>query len=510
MEELLQGFAVALQPIYLLYGLVGALVGTAIGVLPGLGKTTTIALLLPLTYQLGDPVGAFILFGGVYYGAAYGGSTAAILVNAPGEADSVVSALDGHQLVKRGRAGAALMTAAVGSFLAGTVGTLALVFLADPMVALALAIGPVEFFSILVLGLSLVAMLGGQPVKALFSMGLGLALGTVGIDLNSGQSRFTFGIPELFEGFDFVVVAVGLFAVSEVFVGMSGIRRNLTAGPAVVGKLRMTREEFQHSWPAWLRGTATGFIAGILPGAGNTVSTFLSYGVERTFARPVVPFGTGAIEGLAGPEAANNAASSAGLAPLLFLGIPGSASTAVMLAGLQGHGLPTGPLLLQERPDLVWGLLASLLIANALLLVLNLPLIGVWVRMLSVPPALLYPLVLAVCIIGVYGMSSRVFDLWIMLAFGLLGLAFRLADIPIAPLVLALILSPMLETQTGRALTIARGDWTTFFTHPVALVFYALSLAIILTPVVSGWMRRRRDEAKGKDLSNTPAAKTAP
>lgn len=500
--DLLGGFDLALQPVYLLYGLIGALVGTAIGVLPGLGKTTTIALLIPLTYQLGDPLGAFILFGGVFYGAAYGGSTAAILVNAPGEADAVVATLDGHQLVKRGRAGAALMTAAIGSFLAGTVGTLALVFLAEPMVALALAIGPVEFFAVLLLGLSLVAMLGGHPLKAMFSMALGLALGTAGIDLNSGQTRFTFGIPELFEGLDFVVIAVGLFAVSEVFVSMSGIRGGTVTTPAVVGKIRMSRNEWRHSWPAWTRGTLTGFVAGILPGAGNTVSTFLAYGVEKTFARPAVPFGRGAIEGLAGPEAANNAASSASLAPLLFLGIPGSAATAVMLAGLQGHGLPTGPLLLQQRPDLVWGLLAALLIANALLLVINLPMVAIWVRMLKVPPALLYPLVLAICVIGVYGMNSRIFDLWVMLIFGLVGLAFRISDIPIAPLVLALILSPMLETQAGRALTISKGDWGTFFTSPAAIVLYLLTLGVLLLPALLGPSRARR-EARHAEASNS-------
>lgn len=502
--DLIEGFSVALQPAYLLYALVGVVVGTAIGVLPGLGKTTTIALLIPLTYQMGDPIGAFIMFGGVFYGAAYGGSTAAILVNTPGEADSVVATLDGHQMVKRGRAGAALMTAAIGSFVAGTIGTLALVVLAEPMVSLALSIGPAIYFAVLVLALSLVATLGGHPVKAMFSMALGLALGTIGIDLNSGQSRFTFGIPELLDGLDFVVVAVGLFAVSEVLIGMSGVRRNADAKPAVVGKLRMTRDEFRRSWPAWLRGTGTGFFAGVLPGAGSTMSTFLAYGVERTFAKPAVPFGKGAIEGLAGPEAANNAASSGALAPLLFLGIPGSAATAVMLAGLQGHGLPTGPLLLQQHPELVWGLLASLLISNALLLVLNLPMVSVWVRMLRVPPGLLYPLILAVCAIGVYGMSGRVFDLWVMLIFGALGFVFRMTAFPIAPLVLALILSPLLETQVGRLMTISGGDWTAFFANPAADVAYVLAIVVVVGPSIV--RRARRGKSPSREVDDVAAS----
>jgi putative tricarboxylic transport membrane protein len=487
---LMQGFAVALTPTNLMYGAFGALLGTAVGVLPGLGKATTIALLLPVTYQIGDPVGAFIMFGGVFYGAGYGGSTAAILINTPGEADSVISTIDGHQMVLRGRAGAALTTAAIGSFVAGSIGTLCLVLLAQPMVKLALSIGPVEYLAIFMIAFSLVSMLGGTFLKGAFATVLGLAIGTVGIDLNSGTSRFTFNVPELFDGFDFVVVAVGLFALSEVLFGLGQLRAEKVPKPAVTGKLRMTRDEFRHSWPAWGRGTVTGFLAGILPGSGSTISTFLAYGVEKTFAKPAVPFGKGAIEGLAGPEAANNSAASGALAPMLFLGIPGSATTAIMLAGIQGYGLPTGPLLLQEHANVVWGLIASLFIANTLLLILNLPLIGIWVKLLSVPPALMYPLVLAVCVLGVYSISSRMLDVYLLLGFGLLGFVFRKVGIPLAPMVLALILAPMIETQLGRAVSASRGDWGVLMTSPVADAGYLLAIVILCTPLIAKFLKR--------------------
>jgi len=503
LNQLADGFAVALQPKYLLYGFIGALLGTIIGILPGLGKSTTIALLLPLTYAIGDPIGALIMFGGVFYGASYGGSTTAILVNTPGEADSVVATLDGHQMVKRGRAGAALVTAAVGSFVAGTIGTIAITLLATPMVSLALAIGPVEYFSFILLAFCLVTALGGHPLKAAFATLFGLALGTFGIDLNSGQSRFTFGMPELQEGLDFVVVAVGLFAVSEVLIGIGMVRGHVDATVKPVGKLRMTREEVRHSLPAWGRGSVVGFIVGILPGAGATMSTFLAYATEKIFAKPTVPFGKGAIEGLAGPEAANNAAASGALAPMLFLGIPGSAATAIMLAGLQGFGLPTGPLLLDEHPSVVWGLIASLYIANVLLVILNLPLVPLWVKLLKTPPALLYPLVLAICVIGVYGVNTRMFDIYLMFGFGILGFAFRKAGIPLAPMVLALILSPLMETQIGRAVNISRGDWSVLLSSPAANAVYVVALLVVLLPVV-GHVRRRRAAQATPDEDRTP------
>lgn len=496
------GFSVALEPKYLLLALLGGFLGTIVGMLPGLSKATAVALLLPLTFQTDDVVGAFILLGGLFYGAAYGGSTAAILVNTPGESESVIAAMEGHQMVKRGRAGAALATAAIGSFVAGAVGTIAMMVIAEPMVQLALKFGPVEYLAIMLMAFALVVTLGGRPAKAALSVGIGMMLGTVGMDTQTGSARFTFGSTELYDGIDFLIVGLGLFAISEVIFAMTSIRRSETIPPAVIGNLRMTRDETKRSAPAWGRGTMVGFIVGVLPGAGSTIASFTSYGIEKIFARPAVPFGKGAIEGLAGPEAANNSAASGALVPMLFLGIPGSAATAMMLAGLQGHGLPTGPLLLDERPDLVWGLIAALFIANAMLLVINLPMIRLWLKIVDIPPAVLYPSIVAISVIGVYSLGGGIFDVYLLLFFGVLGFLLRIYGVPLAPLLLALILAPMVETQFRRAVTGSRGDWAVLVGSPLANGIYALTVVL----VVASLMLTRRERSRSRDAEQQSAA----
>ena len=384
-DNLALGFGAALAPLNLLYGLIGVTLGTAIGVLPGIGPALTISMLMPLTFGM-DPVGAFIMFGGIYYGAMYGGSTTSILVKLPGEASSVMTAVDGFRMTCKGRGGAALATAAIGSFIAGTFATLMLMLMAPALVEFALAFGPSEYFALMVLALTATTGLSGEsPAKGVFATLLGLALGTIGIDLQTGQARFTFGAQGLLGGMNVVIVTVGLFAVGEVFWYAATRPTSTEERVPVGGPVRLTREEWRRSFPAWIRGTVIGFFTGILPGAGATVASFLSYDVERRFSKAPEEFGDGAIEGVAGPEAANNASAGGSLVPLLALGIPGSGTTAVMLAAFQMYGLQPGPLLFAQDSVLVWALIASLYVSNGLLLVLNLPLIKVWVRLLHVP-----------------------------------------------------------------------------------------------------------------------------
>jgi putative tricarboxylic transport membrane protein len=490
---ILSGFEVALQPYYLLLGLAGAAMGTAIGVLPGIGPALTISLLLPFTFHLVDPVGAFILFGGIFYGAMYGGSTTTILINTPGESASVVTAIDGYKMARKGRAGAALATSAIGSFVAGTIATFLLMILAEPLVNFALRFGPSEYFSLMVLSLCTVTAMGGNdPLKAAFSTGIGLAMGMVGIDSTSGQLRFTFGVPSLFDGIDVVDAAVGLFAITEVFYGLGNLRNQKASRLIEAGSLFMTKEEWKRSvWP-WLRGSAVGFVVGALPGAGATIASFMSYAIEKRISRRSSEFGKGAIEGVAGPEASNNAAAGGALVPLLTLGIPGSATAAVMLAAFQGYGINTGPLLLAQHPELVWGLIASLYIGNVLLLVLNLPLVGLWVKLLKIPEALLYPLILAFSTLGIYSVNRDVIDLCMVLGIGVLGFFMRRFGYPLAPVILGLVLGPLLETQFRRALIGSRGDWTVFVSSPLAGSILGLALLIILAPTLWRiWQNRR-------------------
>ncbi len=485
LDQLAVGFGAALAPANLLLGLVGVTLGTAIGVLPGLGPALTISMLLPLTFGL-PPVGAFILFGGIYYGAMYGGSTTSILVRMPGEASSVMTALDGFEMTRQGRAGAALATAAVGSFIAGTFATAMLMLLAPALVEVALGFGPAEYCALMLFALTALGGLSGDSrAKGAFAICLGLALGTVGIDGQTGQPRFTFGVAGLLGGMNVVVVTVGLFAVGEVF--WYAASRRVAAGGArasVAGPVRMTREEWRRSWPAWTRGTLIGFFTGVLPGAGATVASFLSYAAERRAAGRPERFGRGAIEGVAGPEAANNASAGGSLVPLLALGVPGSGTTAVMLAAFQLYGLQPGPLLFTQDSTLVWGLIASLYVSNALLLVLNLPLIGLWVRLLRVPRPLLFAAVLAFSTLGVYTLNNNLFDVAVAYGLGVLAVVLRRHAVPLAPIVLAVVLGPLLEQEFRRAMAISVGDPTVFLTRPVSAAILGLTLLVAAGPAL--------------------------
>jgi putative tricarboxylic transport membrane protein len=495
--SLLGGFAVALTPTNLAYAFVGVLLGTAIGVLPGIGPALTISLLLPITFGV-DPATAFIMFGGIYYGAMYGGSTTSILVNTPGESASVVTAIEGYQMAKRGRGGAALATSAIGSFVAGTFATVALMFTAVALVQVALHLGPQEYFAIMLFALTAVTSLGGRSIpKALFATLFGLALGMVGLDNQTGQVRLTFGIAELEDGIDIVLAAIGLFAVGEVFWYAATLRaQQAEERQTVRGRVWMTREEIERSLPAWARGSVIGFLIGALPGAGATIASFVSYAVERRSSKRRSEFGKGAIEGVAGPEAANNASAGGALVPLLGLGIPGSGTTAVMLAAFQLYGLHPGPLLFSEKPDLVWGLIASLYLANAALLVLNLPLVGIWVRLLDIPKPLLYGGILVISAIGVYSLDRRAFDLVVVFVLGAIGFLMRRYDYPIAPVVLGLVLGPLIDNNLRRGMILHDGDFLAMVTRPITLavlLLAALSLALPYLLRAYGRMRGRRD-----------------
>ena len=482
--HLYTGFATALSPINLLFGLIGVTVGTAIGVLPGIGPALTISLLLPITYGL-DPTTAFIMFGGIYYGAMYGGSTTSILVKMPGEAASVVTSIDGFQMAKQGRAGAALATAAIGSFVAGTFATFMLMLLAPLLVTFALGFGPPEYFALMILALTAVSGLsGGSAPRAMFSTMLGLGIGVIGIDLQSGQARLTFGIPSLLGGIDVVVAAIGFFAIGEV-LWAAATREHAEETVTRVGSLKMTSEDWRRSWPAWLRGSFIGFFVGVLPGAGATVSTFLSYSAERNASKHREEFGKGAIEGVAGPEAANNASAGGSMVPLLALGIPGSGTTAIMLAAFQLYGLQPGPLLFAEKPQLVWGLIASLYISNALLLALNLPLVGIWVKLLQVPQPLLFGSVLAFSTLGVYTINHNSFDLLVVWVLGLVSYAMRRFDFPIAPTILGLVLGPLLEQEFRKSLAISVGNPMIFLTRPLCVVILGVAALVMWSAVRS-------------------------
>jgi putative tricarboxylic transport membrane protein len=488
LAALAQGFAVALTPYNLLWAAIGVTVGTAVGVLPGIGPALTVALLLPVTYDL-EPTSAFIMFAGIYYGAMYGGSTTSILLNAPGESGSIVTAIDGHAMARQGRGAQALATAAIGSFVAGTLATLALTFVAPLLVRLALMFGPAEYFALMVLALTTVtAVLGDSLARGLASLFLGLTLGLVGIDLQTGQARFTLGVPELLDGIDVVVVAVGLFAVGETLYAAARSRFETEELYQLRGSRWMSREDWARSWKPWLRGTAIGFPFGALPAGGTEIPTFLSYLTEKRLAKNPEEFGKGAIEAVAGPEAANNAAAAGVLAPLLSLGLPTSATAAILLAAFQQYGLQPGPLLFESNPDLVWGMIASLYIGNVLLLVLNLPLAGVWVKLLQIPKHWLYAGILVFATLGAYTLNNNVVDLVILWIIGLLGFGMRALGVPVAPCVVGLILGPLAEQQFRRALAISQGDATVFFTHPISLALLVIAALLVIVPAV---LRRR-------------------
>ncbi len=483
-SALYQGLTVALQPMNLLFALIGVLLGTAVGVLPGIGPALTVALLLPVTFKL-DPAGSLIMFAGIYYGGMYGGSTTAILINTPGESASLATALEGNKMAKAGRGGPALATAAIGSFVAGTIATIGIVFLAPWLVEVAIGFGPEDYFALMCVAfITVSATFGASPIRGLTSLFVGLTLGLVGIDKLTGQSRLTFGVPELLDGVEITTLAVGLFAVGEALYVAS--RRHLiqeTLEP-VRGSLWMTAQDWARSWKPWLRGTAFGFPIGSLPAGGAEIPTFLSYSTERRLTKYPEEFGKGAIEGVAGPEAANNASAAGTLVPLLTLGLPTSATAAMMLAGFQQYGLNPGPLLFAERPDLVWGLIASLFIANAMLLILNLPLVGLWVRLLAIPQPWLYAGILVFATMGTIAAKPSVVELMMLAVFGVMGYLMRRYDYPIAPVVIGLILGPVAEQQLRRALAISLGDPLVLVQSPMSATLLAIAFAALIAPFV--------------------------
>ncbi|MBB3164840.1 tripartite tricarboxylate transporter permease [Rhizobium leguminosarum bv. viciae] len=483
-EFLWQGILVAMQPMNLVYALVGVTLGTAVGVLPGIGPALTVALLLPVTYKL-DPGGSLIMFAGIYYGGMYGGSTTSILLNTPGESASIVTALEGNKMARAGRGGPALATAAIGSFVAGLIATLGLAFIAPYIVKLALVFGPREYFALMVLAFVTVSSaFGDSALRGLTSLFIGFALAMVGIDQQTGQARLTFGIPDLLDGVEVTTLAVAMFAIGETLYIAAQGNRIAEKVEAVKGSLWMNAQDWSRSWKPWLRGTLIGFPIGAMPAGGAEIGTFLSYATEKRLAKNPEEFGHGAIEGVAGPEAANNASAAGTLVPLLTLGLPTTATAAIMLAGFQQYGLQPGPLLFATNPQLVWGLIASLLIANAMLLVLNLPMIGLWVRLLTVPKPWLYAGILLFATLGTIGANPSVFELGMLLAFGLLGYVMRLFGYPIAPAVVGLILGPLAEQQLRRALAISQGDVTTLVMSPIAAGLLIVAAAAFLIPLI--------------------------
>jgi putative tricarboxylic transport membrane protein len=492
LNQLMHGFAVAITPLNLMWALVGCFLGTAIGVLPGIGPALTVAMLLPLTAKV-EPTAALIMFAGIYYGAMYGGSTTSILMNTPGESSTMVTAMEGNLMAKNGRAGPALATAAIGSFVAGTIGTVLLSMFAPVAADVALQFGPGEYFMIMLLAFTTVsAVLGSSLLRGMTSLFLGLGIGLIGMDSLSGQTRYSMNVQELYDGVDIVVVAVGLFAVGEALFNAFFPQPDGTFNK--LSSVHMTKSDWKRSVPAWLRGTLIGFPFGLIPAGGAEIPTFLSYATEKKLSNHKEEFGkVGAIEGVAGPEAANNAAVTATLAPLLTLGIPTSNTTAILLAAFQNYNLQPGPMLFQTSGDLVWGLLASLYIGNVMLLVLNLPAIGLWVRMLRVPTPLLYGGILIFAGLGAYGIRQSWFDLLLLFVIGLLGMAMRRFDFPTAPVIVGLILGPMAEKQLRNALSIGQGDWSLFIKQPISATILAMTVAVVVVPRVLRWHAGRAD-----------------
>jgi putative tricarboxylic transport membrane protein len=493
LADLQLGFGVALTLQNILYCFIGVLLGTLIGVLPGIGPVATIAMLLPATYTL-PPVSALIMLAGIYYGAQYGGSTTAILVNIPGESSAVVTCLDGYAMARQGRAGPALAIAALGSFFAGTVSTLMLAMFAPPLAEIAFHFGPAEYFSLMVLGLiAAIVLARGSLIKAIAMIILGLLLGLVGADTNTGLFRFTFGLPQLADGIGFVVVAMGLFGFSEIIANLER-RANREVVMAQIKSLMPTRADFAASWKAVLRGTGIGALLGILPGGGAVLGSFAAYTLEKKIAKDPSRFGKGAIEGVAAPESANNAGAQTSFIPLLTLGIPSNAVMALMVGAMTIHGITPGPQVMTERPELFWGMIASMWIGNLLLVILNLPLIGIWVKLLSVPYRLLYPAILLFCCIGVYSLNNSAVDVGLALFFGLLGYLFIKLDCEPAPLLLGFVLGPMMEDNLRRAMLLSRGNPGVFFTRPLSLALLLVALALLIVVVLPA-VRKKREEA---------------
>ena len=491
--QLMQGFQVALTAQNLMWCLVGCALGTAVGVLPGVGPAVTVALLLPITTKV-DASGALIMFAGIYYGAMYGGSTTSILLNTPGESATIVTAMEGNEMAKRGRAGPALATSAIGSFFAGTLATIGLTFLSPLVVELGLKFGPPEYFALMVLAFTTVsAVLGESTLRGLTSLFLGLAIGLVGIDNQTGQARFAFDIPQLLDGIEVVTVAVGLFAVGETLYFASKLNQVQEKLESIRGSIWMKKEDWKRSIGPWIRGTLIGFPFGTIPAGGAEIPTFLSYAIEKKLTKHPEKFGKGAIEGVAGPEAANNASSTGTMVPLLTLGLPTSATAAILLSAFQQYGLQPGPLLFESNSALVWGLIASFYIGNVMLLVLNLPLVGLWVKLLQIPRPQLYAGILVFATMGVYGMRQSAFDVFLLYVIGLVGFLMRRYGFPTAPVIVGMILGPLAEEQMRRSLSISQGSWSIFVTHGISAFLLGLTVLILLAPFIARHLRKRKN-----------------
>ena len=489
-----QGLLVAMQPGNLMFAAIGVLLGTLVGILPGISPSLTVALLLPVTFKL-DPTGSIIMFAGIYFGGMYGSSTAAILLNTPGEAASIATAIEGHKMARAGRGGPALATAAIGSFVAGTIATILLAALAPTLVDFAVKFGPWDYFALMVLAfITVSATFGSSVLRGLTSLVLGLVLGLIGIDKLTGQSRLAFGVPTLLDGISITTLAVGLLAMGETLYVASRFTGAKDQLEAVRGSLWMTLDDWRRSWKAWLRGIGLGFPIGALPAGGAEVPTLLSYTIERKLARKPNNFGEGAIEGVAGPEAANNAAATGTLVPLLALGLPTSATAAMLLAGFQQYGLVPGPLLFVTNADLVWGLIASFLIGNLMLLVLNLPLVGLWVKLLDIPQPWLFAGILVFAAMGTLAVNPSTVELGLLVAFGVTGYLMRCWDYPVAPMIVGLILGPMAESQFRRALQISLGDGLVFFKNPGSAILLALALFALVAPLLFKGLRKFRGD----------------
>ncbi len=502
MEQLLAnlqlGFSVALTLNNLWYCLIGCFLGTLIGVLPGIGPVATIAMLLPATFAL-PPESSLIMLAGIYYGAQYGGSTTAILINIPGESSSVVTALDGYQMARQGRAGPALATAALGSFFAGTVATILLAVAAPPLAQLAFKFGPAEYFSLMTLGLiAAVVLAHGSVIKAIAMILLGLLLGLVGTDVNSGMARFSFGIPELSDGIGFVAVAMGVFGLAEIIKNLEQVEGEREVFLNKVTHLWPTKQDFKDATPAVLRGTALGSLLGILPGGGAVLASFAAYTLEKKIAKDPSKFGKGDIRGVASPESANNAAAQTSFIPLLTLGIPPNPVMALMVGAMIIQGIQPGPQVMAERPQLFWGMIASMWVGNLMLVILNLPLIGMWIKLLTVPYRLLYPAILVFCAIGVYSLSNSPFDVIITAGFGFLGYLFVKLECEPAPLLLGFILGPMMEENLRRAMLLSRGDAATFVTRPLSAFLLAVAVLLLIVIALPA-IRKKREEAFVED-----------
>ena len=489
-DNILQGFLVAFQPTNILFCGIGVLVGTLVGVLPGIGPAGAMALLLPATFQFSS-TSTLILLAGIYYGVQYGGSTTSILINIPGEASSVMTCIDGYQMARNGRAGPALAIAAWGSFIAGTIANIGLMFVAAPLANAALSLGPPEYFALMCTGLIIVTYLAqGSVVKAIMMALVGIILGSIGLDLISGMPRFTLGINELTDGIGIIPLVMGLFGVSEILENLEGNLKRDIFKPRVRNLWPSAKDWLQARW-AIVRGTVIGFILGILPGGGAVIATFVAYSVEKKISKEPERFGKGAIEGVASPESANNAAAGSSLIPLLALGIPPNPIMAIFFSALLIHGIQPGPLLIKEHADLFWGLVASLYLGNGLLLILNLPLIGMWVKVLEIPYKILFPLILLFCLIGAYSINNVVFDLYVMIFFGVMGWVMRKFGYEAAPLVLAYVLGPMLETALRQSLLISGGSFLIFFTRPISAISLGVAFLLLLSNLLPYFKKQR-------------------